>query len=1084
MTRLLIANRGEIAVRIAYTCHDLGIETIAIFAEDDANSAHVRAADKAIQLSGSGAQAYLNIQDIVEIARRENASLIHPGYGFLSENPEFASACNECDIVFIGPTTDILRSFGNKATARRYALEADLPVVPGTGLLPDAAAADDFRNSLPSGSGIMLKAAAGGGGRGMRKVYAGDDMAQAFERCQSEAKSAFGSSEVYAEQLVEGARHIEVQILGDTQGNVSHLWERDCTLQRRNQKVVEIAPSPTLPHDVRHQIIDHALRLARCVQYTNIGTFEFLVAADSNVYFMEVNPRLQVEHTITEEISGCDLVATQIKLALGQSLQSLKLDSPPPPRGYAIQCRLNAEVLGTSGEFLPSSGQISSLTVPTGPGIRFDTFVQTGHVVNTKYDSLLAKLIVHADTDVYNQAVRRLQRALSDTQISGIETNLTFLQALFDHPNVATNNVTTNFIAENAQELAAKAEAKSSPDRGLDHSKDDLGANDDIVAAPTDARIIELIAEVGTEVVKGAPLAILEVMKMEHEVIAPHSGIVREVYVSFDSQVARHDPMFKVEKKDQMATPLDEDVPDDNGGLSPDLARLHNLQALLEDESRDAAVAKRHARGQLTAREVIAKLCDEGSFLEYGALAVAARRSDQSFEDLIRSTPGDGILTGLATINAPQFGTEAAASAVLAVDYTVLAGTQGHWHHKKIDRMIEVASHQETPVVFFAEGGGGRPGDTDSRYLATSGLNITSFRSYAALSGQVPLVGVVSGYSFAGSVAFAGCADVIIATKASHMGMGGPAMIEGGGLGSFGRDEIGPAPMHARNGVIDILVEDDTDAVNVTKQYLSFFQGRTADWTAADQTALRKAIPTNRRRIYDIRSLINTLCDVDTFLELRQSFGQALVTGFARIEGRPIGLIANDPKFQGGAIGPDEADKGARFIQLCSTFGIPIVSLCDVPGFMVGPEVEQRAQIRHVSRMFVVAASIRVPMFTIVTRRAIGLGAQAMMGGSASASVFTAAWPSAELAGMGIEGAVRLGLKDQIEKIADPDDRDRFVKDMMNRYQEASTATAVASQLEVDAVIDPKDTRDWIIKGLERAKPIGQAATRSFVDTW
>lgn len=521
-------------------------------------------------------------------------------------------------------------------------------------------------------------------------------------------------------------------------------------------------------------------------------------------------------------------------------------------------------------------------------------------------------------------------------------------------------------------------------------------------------------------------------------------------------------------------------MPDSN--KRPTLQQLLDRLALTKDENRPQAVAKRRKKGQRTARENIADLCDDESFVEYGALAIAAQRSRRTLEDLQQNTPADGLVMGVGRINSQWFGEEETQCVVLSYDYTVLAGTQGVMNHKKLDRMLDVTHKLLCPIVFFVEGGGGRPGDVDVSLLNTSGLDVPSFARFASLSGKVPRIAIVSGYCFAGNAALAGMADVIIATQDSSLGMGGPAMIEGGGLGKFHPKEVGPAPTQAANGVIDVLVKNEADAVQVAKQYLGYFQGRIAFQDCADQLQLRTCIPENRRFAYDVYNIVHTLADTNSVLELRAAFARNLVTALIRIGGRPVGLIANNPRHLGGAIDSNAADKAARFMQLCDAYGLPIVSLCDTPGFMVGPDHERTGLVRHTSRMFVTAASLQVPILTIVTRRGYGLGAMAMSGGSFHASACTVSWDSGEFGPMNLEGAVRLGFRKELEALADEDERKALYQTLLQEYYERSKAIAVASQVEVDEVIDPADTRKWVISLLQAIPPM--KGNGRFIDCW
>ncbi|WP_083766575.1 acyl-CoA carboxylase subunit beta [Desulfosudis oleivorans] len=519
--------------------------------------------------------------------------------------------------------------------------------------------------------------------------------------------------------------------------------------------------------------------------------------------------------------------------------------------------------------------------------------------------------------------------------------------------------------------------------------------------------------------------------------------------------------------------------------VRPELAEMRERHGFLLDENRPDAVARRQQKNQQTARANVTALCDTDSFIEYGGLAVAAQRGRRSAEDLIAKTPADGLIAGIGTVNNDLIGEEKSRCMVMAYDYTVLAGTQGYFNHKKMDRMLKLAHEQRLPLVLFAEGGGGRPGDVDAIGVMTAGLDLSTFAAFAGLSGRVPLVGVVSGPCFAGNAALLGCCDVIIATKNSNIGMGGPVMIEGGGLGVFKPEEIGPIDVQTKNGVVDIEVADDAAAVNTARQYLSYFQGRAPQWEADDQDLLRDLIPENKKQPYDVRAVIQAMADRNSFLELRPKFGPGMVTGFVRVEGRPFGVIANNCMHMAGAIEAEGADKAARMMQLCQAHGLPVLSLCDTPGFMVGPEMEKRAQVRHVCRMFVVGSHLTVPYFTVVLRRGYGLGVMAMAKGGFHESFFTAAWPTGEFGAMGIEGAIKAGFKKELAAIEDPGARDQFYNQMVNELYQRGKAINIASYLELDAVIDPADTRQWIMRGIKSAPPSKpDTPGHAFVDPW
>jgi acetyl/propionyl-CoA carboxylase alpha subunit len=1096
LKKLLIANRGEIAIRIARAAAALDIPTVAVHSEDDAHALHARLADECHALDGRGARPYLDIDQMLAAARAHGCDALHPGYGFLSESAAFAEACADAGLVFVGPPPRALRLFGDKGRARALARRLGVPVMAGTDGPTTLAQAQDFMAGLGGGAAVMVKAVAGGGGRGMRVVRHADQLAEAFERCRSEAIAAFGNGELYLERYLPAARHIEVQVLADGRGALSHLWERECTLQRRHQKLVEVAPSPTLHARQREAMTEAALRMAHEAGYASLGTFEFLLDADTggddaDWAFIEANPRLQVEHTVTEQVTGIDLVQAQLQIAGGATLAALGLlqQDIPAPRGYAVQCRVNLETMTADGGALPAGGVITAYEPPSGPGVRVDGHGYAGYATSPAFDSLLAKVIVQAPH--YAQALARAARALSEFRLEGVDSNLGFLQNLLRHPALANSQVSTGFIDRHAAELLSCA---PHPRRHAQH-RAGAGAADtrasrpappgtETVSAPLQGSVVSMAVQVGDTVRAGQQVAVLEAMKMEHLVTAPLSGIVRLLAARPGQVLAAGEPLFHIEPADVDGDDAGFTAEIDLDAIRPDLRHALERHAIGLDAQRPDAVARRRKTGQRTARENLDDLCDPGSLREYGALALAAQRRRRPMDELIRISPADGLVSGIASVNGDLFDEERARCLVMAYDYTVMAGTQGMMNHKKTDRMLRLAEQWRLPVVFFTEGGGGRPGDTDA--LLVAGLDCTSFAAYGRLSGLVPRVGIVSGRCFAGNAAFLGCSDVIIATENATIGMGGPAMIEGGGLGVYRPEEVGPVAMQGPNGVIDVMVRDEAEAVRVAKQYLAYFQGTVADWACADQRLLRHAIPENRLRVYDIRMLVETLADSGSVLELRRDFGVGMITALARIEGRPVGLIANNPAHLGGAIDADGADKAARFMQLCDAFDLPIVSLCDTPGFMVGPDAEATGMVRHVSRMFVTAASLSVPLYAIVLRKGYGLGAQSMAAGSFAAPFFTIAWPSAEFGAMGIEGSIRLGYRRELEAIANPEERRRQFDAMVAAAYENGRAVNMASYLEIDDVIDPAETRGWIMRGLKSAPAPAarEGKKRGFIDTW
>jgi len=658
-----------------------------------------------------------------------------------------------------------------------------------------------------------------------------------------------------------------------------------------------------------------------------------------------------------------------------------------------------------------------------------------------------------------------------------------------------------------------------------------MGAMAEIVS-PLTGTVARVEQVVGATVDVATTVVIIESMKMEYAIDAGAAGILTVVRVAVGDAVQAGDVLAEVSEDVQRgegpgapalgdATPAavtggagSADAGDRAGGSGAggagaggagaapraDLAEVLERHAVGLDAARPDVVARRHERGHRTARENVADLVDPGTFVEYGPLAIAAQRRRRPVDDLIARTPADGLIAGVGTVDGRP-------TAVLSYDYTVLAGTQGFQNHRKKDRLFDVIERQRLPVVFFAEGGGGRPGDTDAP--GVSGLDTEAFHLWGRLSGLVPRVGITTGRCFAGNAAILGSSDVVIATRGSNIGMGGPAMIEGGGLGVFAPEDIGPADVQVANGVVDLLVDDEAAAVAAARRYLSYFAGPRASswparppelvdppgpagpageqgWACADQAVLRDLVPENRRRAYDVRAVIEALADTGSVLELRAAFGLGMITALAKVGGRPLGIVANNPAHLAGAIDSDGADKAARFLQLCDAFDVPLLFLCDTPGIMVGPEAEDAALVRHASRLFVTGASLSVPFGTIILRKGYGLGAQAMAGGSFKAPLFCVAWPTGEVGGMGLEGAVRLGYRKELAAIDDEAERERTFQTMVEAAYQHGKALNSASHFEIDDVIDPADSRGWITTMLASAPPPASrpGKKRPVVDTW
>ncbi|MFQ5382042.1 MAG: carboxyl transferase domain-containing protein, partial [Dehalococcoidia bacterium] len=825
---------------------------------------------------------------------------------------------------------------------------------------------------------------------------------------------------------------------------------------------------------------------------------------------------------------GVDLVALQLRLAGGETLRDVGLDParPPPVRGHAIELRVNMETMTAEGEPMPSGGSLTAFDPPSGPGLRTDTFGYAGYQTNPRFDSLLAKVVAHSPSPRFEDALAKAHRALCEFRIEGVPTNLSFLQALLEEDRVRAGELSTRLVDECIVALVAAAHDErprhyvpagaaggdGGGSAGRAGVKVDPGdplavltygqqAAEEVRAAgmsdappatapgpegtvavqsPLQGTIVELHVGPGDHVFPGQLLLVMESMKMQHEIRSDVAGTVRRLAVEPGETLYQGHPVLFIEESEAGGERTVEEEEVDLDYIRPDLAEVVERHEVTLDSARPEAVARRRHTGQRTARENVDDLFDEGSFVEYGPLVLAAQAARRSKEELIRKSPGDGMVIGVGSVNGDLFPEPASRVAVIAYDYTVFAGTQGARNHMKTDRMIEVAERARLPVVLFAEGGGGRPGDTEG------GGPTRTFTRFPQLSGLVPMVGITSGRCFAGNASVLGCCDVIIATANSNIGMGGPAMIEGGGLGVFAPEEIGPMSVQVPNGVVDIAVADEAEAVEVAKRYLAYFQGPVAEWEAPDQRRLRRIIPENRLRVYNVREVIETIADTGSVLEIREGFGYGMVTSLVRIEGRPVGIVANNPQHLGGAIDSDGSDKAARFMQICDAFDIPVLFLCDTPGIMVGPEIEHTALVRHSSRMFLIGANLDVPCFTIVLRKAYGLGAIAMAGGSYREPYFSVSWPTGEFGGMGLEGMVKLGYREDLAAIDDPEERMKKYEEMVARAYERGKAVNNATFFSIDEVIDPADSRRWVAGLLSSIRPPAPRAgkKRSTIDGW
>ncbi|KAK5048908.1 hypothetical protein LTR84_005328 [Exophiala bonariae] len=1110
--KILIANRSEIACRLirTYSLYS-SVQTVALFTPSEKDATHVRLATASVALPGEGPRAYLNAANIVNIAKKEGCWGIAPGYGFLSEDAGFARLCEDEGIIFIGPSSEQLAQLGNKISARSLAANAGVPILNGTKTTRDRASSITdvlaFGKSLKPGSKIILKAAAGGGGRGIRIIDDNTDeqaIRSAYEACQREAQASFGDGSLFAERYLYGAKHIEVQLLGDGTGQVCHFWERECSLQRRNQKVVEIAPSPSITPQLRQAIIEAAVNLGKAVKLRSLATIEFLVdAATDDYYFMEANPRIQVEHTITEQINGIDLVDLQLQVALGRTLVDLQITrDPPPPRLTSIQLRINAESFRQDGTAQPEAGTIRQGYFPTGVGVRVETALEGGrqYAVSPLFDSLLAKLIVTSSS--YESALRLARRSIDETRIVGCRTNQAFLMALLDFPIVQEGKSNILTIQENfaalysatqkfEDELRVKVDSNSEETTSVtkDAPKVERPAGSEELLALVTGVILSITVREGDKVTAGQELVVLEAMKMEHSVQSAYNGVVAKVAVKEGQQVTAGDALVFINSDGDSPSTSTQDLAEaeDPQKLRPELTELNERQAFLRYAGREDNVANRHANGYLTGRENLDLLVDKDSFIEYGDLVVAAQRKRYPLSHLIARTSGDGIIVGWAKMDSHPV-------AMVIGDYLVLAGTQGHFHHQKLDRIFQSIIDHPAPMVLYAEGGGGRPGDTD--HLGVAGLKTPSF----ALLGQIrargiPSVAVANGYCFAGNAALLGTCDIVIATrggskdapqrKSTTIGMGGQAMIEGGGLGRFEHEYIGPVDVHARSGGIDVLVDTEVEAASMVRKIIALFTHprlppAQSPYTA-DPLRLRTAVPplSSRRRAYDVRRVINLLLDDDSFIEFCPQWGVSVLTGFGRVNGQAVAIIAsNSSSSLGGAIDVASGAKVNRLLRLLIRLGgMHVLSLCDTPGFMVGPDFERSLEAQGGGSTYRCFgdwfgnsqefALLGGRVLGVVLRNGFGLGAQAMLGGGSLNNSMCVAWPSAVFGGMGIEGAVRLAYKKELEAIEDLEKRKKREQEMIDAMYSEGKAVNMAMASEIDGVIDPATTRKWLEQMIE-----------------
>jgi acetyl/propionyl-CoA carboxylase alpha subunit/acetyl-CoA carboxylase carboxyltransferase component len=1110
LKRVLIANRGEIAVRIARAAQALGIETVSVHSPADALGLHTRMTTLSQPIGPAGGDPvapYLDIEALIGAALNAGCDSVHPGYGFLSESAAFARRCLAEDLIFVGPTPEALELFGDKTRARDMAMAQGVPVVPGSeGAVETVAEAKAAAKAL--GYPVMLKAAAGGGGRGMRRTDKADELEQAFARCQGEALAAFGDGSLFLEKLVERPRHIEVQVLGDRSGGLVHLWERDCSVQLRNQKVVEIAPAASLDAPLREAILADALTLARAAGLSNAATIEFLVQPETGQhFFIECNPRIQVEHTVTEEVTGVDLVEAQFRIAADATLAQLGLKEPPAARGFAVQARVVAT----------SAGVLERYREPGGPGVRVDSCGYPGLAPPPQFDPLIAKVIARSTSDgTLASAVDRCARALSEFLISGLATNLAQLQAILAEPSVAAGDARTTLLADKpalsliraipadpngplalmAPPAAGPAGRRTAPP-AVPAPALEIEDGQEAVESPMAGSVIEVSAAEGASVAAGDVLMVVSAMKMETAVTAPCAGVVARLAplavgaaVQAGQVVAAIAPTGgKAAAQAARAT-----GPDSWAPVMEDVAALQAIaHARLSPGSPDPGVVRQRSRGKLTCRERIDLMLDPGSFHEVGSLAgFASYREDGGIADF---TPANHV-GGWGTV-------EGRRAIVCADDFTSRGGHSDGAIGQKSRYLDELSLEFRCPSVRLLDGssGGGsvasmvprQQAEGESAARESSGA-ITAGRPrvsggggsflpghlgsemYARQLSTVPVVNVLLG-----SVVGIGAAKAVLghfsvmARDIAQLFVAGPPVVAHAMGYEITKEDLGDWRIHCRNGSVDNLAETEAHAVAQARRFLSYLPPSVFEpppRTPCDEPASRREeelftiVPRKRTTTFDMRRAIRLMADQGSFFEIGALWGADQITGFARFAGIPVGVVASDCRHEnGGALTADGCDKLRRLTDICDLFHLPIVNLVDNPGFAVGLEHEIAGTIRKGGEWMIAFSQVSVPIFTCIMRRSFGVAGNNYATPKASAST-RVVWPAADVGGIPPEGGIEAAYKRQLAEAADPV---ALRAEIEARIESVRGPIGPLNRFQMEEMIDPRDTRAWICDWAENA---------------
>ncbi len=1126
-TRALISNRGEIAIRIAKSATALGLESVGVYPAIDALSLHTRCMTEshAIGTAADSVGAYLNAQALVQTAKARGCDCLHPGYGFLSENAPFAELCAAEGITFIGPPPEALALFGDKVRARALAESLAIPVVPGSAdSVGSAREAERLAHDI--GYPVMLKASAGGGGRGMRVVERAEQMAEAFERCCSEAQAAFGDGAVFLERLVARPRHIEVQILADSYGNAVHLHERDCSVQLRHQKVVEVAPAPGLTSTLREQMLTDAITLVKAASYVNAGTVEFLVSPETGEYFfIECNPRIQVEHTVTEQVTGIDLVEAQFRIAAGETLASMGLGDQHAlgaPRGFAVQARVVAT----------STGSITAYKEPSGAGIRVDACGYLGYAPPPQFDPLLAKLICTSGS--YAAAIERTLHALDEFHIGGLQTNLHQLRAILSQPAVRAGDARTSLLAE-APEIntASFSAAEGSPLALLEQQAANMGSmnktgkiggaapaavqsfstrlpalevaeGQEVVKCPMESSVVEVCVSEGDSVSPGDTLLVVSAMKMETMVTASCAGIIAALQPLQTGDTVAAGQVVAV------LSPLHADTPQMTEGAQPWKSVLEEVTLLqnfakqrLEPGSDDPGVVRQRSRGKLTCRERIDLLLDEGSFREVGSMAGFA-----SYDE-------EGAITGFTPANSVGgWGKIDSRSVIVcADDFTSRGGHADGAIAAKSGYLDRLATEMRMPSLRLLDGssGGGsvaamvpaqkKEGESSAkessgaikagrpRVAGGGGSYLPGHLGSSMYTEQLSTIPVVN--LLLGSVVGIGAAKAVLGhfsvmvRDIAQLFVAGPPVVSHAMGYDITKEELGGWHIHCTNGSVDNLAESEEEAMEMTRTFLSYLPSSVYETppvraaNASDpidrrEEALASLIARKRTTTFDIRQAIRLMADRDSFFEIGPLWGTDQVAGFVRFNGYPLGVIASDSQHaNGGALTADGCDKLTRHLDLCDLFHLPLLNLVDNPGFAVGLEHEMTGTIRKGAEWMIAFAQVRVPIFTVLMRRSFGVAGNNYATPRAEPSI-RVAWPAADVGGIPPEGGIEAAYKRQL---AEADDPVALRAELNARIESARGPIGPLNKFQIEEMIDPRDTRRYICEWVETAyKVVSQPA--------